>query len=116
MDILQMLRINWRRVLIDHFIAHRWLVGVIQLWYLYDVRMRRRCSWRVIVDNLWYDGRGVCCWGVAEGRRGRVGPLIALITWGILVSLIQSLQYILDGEWSVLMDGVALSYIVWLEV
>ena len=78
--------------------------------------MRRRCSWRVIVDNLWYDGRSVCCWGVAEGWRGRVGPLIALITWGILVSLIQSLQYILDGEWSVLMDGLALSNVVWLEV
>ena len=29
LDILQMLRIYWRRVLIDHFIAHRWLVGVI---------------------------------------------------------------------------------------
>ena len=29
LDILQMLRMSWRRVLINHFIAHRWLVGVI---------------------------------------------------------------------------------------
>ena len=29
LDILQMLRMNWRRVLIDHFIAHRWFVRVI---------------------------------------------------------------------------------------
>ena len=43
----------------------------------------------------------MCGWRIAEWRGGRVWSLIASITLGKLIDLIQSIKNVLNGEWNI---------------